>query len=146
MNRRNASRLLVAAALVFPSLVHAAEPVVEVYKTATCGCCTAWIKHLESNGFSVRAHNVEDPGLIRAKGGIPAKYGSCHTAKIGKYTVEGHVPAADIKRLLASKADAAGLSVPGMPMGSPGMEGPHRDEYEVLLIKDGKATVYSRQR
>lgn len=146
MNRRTASRLLIAAALALPPVASAAAPVIEVYKTATCGCCTAWIKHLESNGFSVRAHNVDDPGVERAKGGIPEKYGSCHTARVGKYTVEGHVPAADIKRLLASKENAAGLSVPGMPMGSPGMEGPQRDAYDVLLIKDGKATVYSRQR
>lgn len=141
---RTTRSVLIAAALAFPVAACHAQPVVDVYKTASCGCCKAWIKHLESNGFTVRAHDVDDTSPMRAKFGIPEQYGSCHTAKVGKYAIEGHVPASDIKRLLGSKEKATGLSVPGMPMGSPGMEGPHKDAYEVMLIKGGKATVYSR--
>lgn len=127
-----------------PALASAAAPVIEVFKTATCGCCEAWAKHLTANGFSVKATNVADPGDYRKKFGIASELGSCHTARVGDYAIEGHVPASDIKRLLASRAKARGLAVPGMPMGSPGMEaGGHRDAYDVLLVKpDGRTSVY----
>ena len=139
------SALLAAALIGLPALATAAKPVVEVYKTASCGCCKGWVKHLEQNGFAVKAHDVADPGDYREKFGIPQELGSCHSAKIGGYALEGHVPAAEIKRLLASKPKAAGLAVPAMPLGSPGMEGPRSDPYDVLLVgKDGKATVFKR--
>lgn len=137
-------RLFVAAAaLVVPALASAALPVIEVFKSATCGCCEEWVKHLKANGMSVKVSDVANPGDYRQKFGIAQDLGSCHTAKIGKYAIEGHVPASDIKRLLASGVKARGLAVPGMPAGSPGMETGRTDPYDVLLIKpDGRTAVY----
>jgi len=147
MTRQVLSRFALASLLALPFAASAANPVIEVYKTATCGCCKQWIKHLEANGFTVKAQDVANTGDYRAKFGIPADYGSCHTARVGGYAVEGHVPASDIKRLLAEKPQARGLAVPGMPMGSPGMEGPRSDPYDVLLVKEGgKAEVYRQVR
>lgn len=132
-----------AALASFPLAAAAAPPVIEVYKTAYCGCCKEWIKHLEANGFTVKAKDVDNPSDYREKFGIPAQYGSCHSGRVNGYGLEGHVPAAEIKRMLAEKPKARGLAVPAMPLGSPGMEGPRSDPYDVLLIKDGgKATVY----
>ena len=132
-----------AAALVVPALASAALPVIEVFKSATCGCCEEWVKHLKANGMSVKVSDVANPGDYRQKFGIAEDLGSCHTAKIGKYAIEGHVPASDIKRLLASGVKARGLAVPGMPAGSPGMETGRTDPYDVLLIKpDGSTAVY----
>lgn len=124
--------------------VLAATPVIDVYKSATCGCCEAWVKHLRDGGFTVRAHDVPEPGAYRAKFGVPDALGSCHTGIVDGYALEGHVPVTDIKRLLAEKPKARGLAVPGMPLGSPGMEVPGRsDAYDVLLIgTDGGHTVY----
>lgn len=122
-----------------------ALPVVEVYKSAQCGCCKAWAEHLQKNGFTVILHDVGDVPAARKKLGMPSQYGSCHTAKAGQYLVEGHVPAADIKRLFKERPKAIGLAVPSMPPGSPGMESEHPVPYETLLIgKDGKASVYAR--
>jgi hypothetical protein len=123
----------------------AQQTVVEVYKSPSCGCCSEWIKHLQQNGFSVKVHEVRDASAFRAKFGVPDELGSCHTALIGGYVIEGHVPAREIKRLLGEKPKAKGLAVPGMPRGSPGMEGPIRDRYEVLLFQaDGKYAVYQK--
>ena len=117
---------------------------VTVYKTPTCGCCSKWVKHLESNGFVVEAKNLSNLDLVKKKFGVEAQFQSCHTAKIGNYVVEGHVPAADIKLMLAEKPDIHGLAVPGMPMGSPGMEGPRKDTYHVLAINSGaNPTIYN---
>lgn len=114
---------------------------VDVWKTPQCGCCKAWVKHLEDHGFRVVSHDVPDTAPKRAELGMPAKLGSCHTARIGNYTIEGHVPAADIKRLLAENRHAIGLAVPGMPIGSPGMEqGSQRDKFDVLLVLHGGQT------
>ncbi|MDP2693484.1 MAG: DUF411 domain-containing protein [Gallionella sp.] len=122
-----------------------ALPVVEVYKSAQCGCCKAWAEHLQKNGFTVILHDVGDVPAARKKLGMPSQYGSCHTAKAGQYLVEGHVPAADIKRLFKERPKAIGLAVPSMPPGSPGMESDHPVPYETLLIgKDGKASVYAQ--
>ncbi|MEH6434257.1 DUF411 domain-containing protein [Massilia sp. DD77] len=134
-----------ASAVLFglPLAAAAAQPVVEVFKTATCGCCKEWVKHLEANGFTVKAQDVENPSDYRAKFGIPEQYGSCHSGRVNGYALEGHVPAAEIKRMLAEKPKAVGLAVPAMPLGSPGMEGPRSDPYDVFLIKNGgKAAVY----
>lgn len=121
----------------------AAAPVVDVYKTAGCGCCEGWIEHLKTNGFAVKAQDVGDPGAYRQKFGIPNDLGSCHTGFVQGYAVEGHVPAADIKRMLAEKPKARGLAVPSMPLGSPGMEGTRKDPYDVFLVKaDGSSSVY----
>lgn len=142
MFHRKLISTIAAAMLGLPLAAHAAQPVIEVYKSASCGCCGEWVKHLEENGFKVKAHNVDNPSDYRQKFGIPAELGSCHSAKVAGYALEGHVPASDIKRLLASRPKATGLAVPAMPMGSPGMEGPRKDAYDVLLVKDGKSTVY----
>jgi hypothetical protein len=136
-----------AAAAALPGLASAAplaRPRIEVWKSPTCGCCKAWIDHLKANGFDVVAHDVDGPADMRRRLGMPDSYGSCHTARVGDYLVEGHVPAADIHRLLAAAPRAVGLAVPGMPVGSPGMEmGDRRDPYDVLLVQpDGGAKVW----
>ncbi len=143
MFKRLAARTAFAAALSIPLLAAAAAPVIEVFKSEYCGCCAAWVEHLKANGFTARVANVPNPSDYRERGGIPDKLGSCHTATIGGYTIEGHVPAAEIKRLLAEKPKARGLAVPAMPLGSPGMEGPRKDPCDVLLVHaDGKTTVF----
>jgi hypothetical protein len=137
-------RNFAAAALIgLPMLANAATHAVEVYKSATCGCCEAWVKHLRTNGLKVNAHNVASPSDMREKMGMPDRLGSCHTAVVDGYAIEGHVPAAEIKRLLAEKSKAKGLAVPAMPPGSLGMEGPMHVPYDVLLVRaDGSTTVY----
>lgn len=116
-----------------------------VYKSETCGCCNDWIDHLEDNNFTVQAYNRDDMNLIKLQlGGVPDKLQSCHTAKIGDYIVEGHVHAEQIARMLKDKPDIKGLSVPGMPMGSPGMEGYRNDPYDVLAFNDdGSFAIYA---
>lgn len=120
--------------------------IVEVWKGPTCGCCVDWIKHLEANGFQVKAYDTGNSDA-RARLGIPVALGSCHTALVDGYVIEGHVPARDVKRLLRERPKAVGLAVPGMPIGSPGMDGPsyggQRDPYDVLLVLgDGRSSVY----
>jgi len=123
-----------------------ARPLVEVWKDPECGCCKDWVKHLEDSGFDVRVHDSGNTAA-RARLGIPAKLGSCHTGQVGGYALEGHVPARDIQRLLAERPKAIGLAVPGMPVGSPGMDGPiygkRKDAYDVLLVKaDGSTSIF----
>ena len=123
------------------------KPLVEVWKDPNCGCCKDWMTHLESEGFTVKAYDKGNTAA-RAAFGMPQALGSCHTAKVQGYVIEGHVPAVDIKRLLGDKPQALGLAVPGMPIGSPGMDGPvyggRRDAYQVLLVrKDGSSQVFS---
>lgn len=143
MNRSIFSKAILAGALALPMLASGAEPVIEVYKSESCGCCTGWVDHLKANGFDVKVTNVESPSDYRQKFGIPQELGSCHSAKVQGYAIEGHVPAADIKRLLKEKPKAVGLAVPAMPMGSPGMEGPRKDPYDVLLVqKNGSTATY----
>lgn len=128
----------------------AAKPTVSVFKSPTCGCCSMWVEHLKSQGFEVQAQNVSDAQLnaVAAQGGVTDDLRSCHTAKVGGYTVEGHVPAADIHRMLKEKPAIAGIAVPGMPMGSPGMEqGGRKDPFDtVAFTKDGKKTVFEKHR
>jgi len=138
--------ILVLTVIFIPNKTKADNklPTVTVYKSPTCGCCSKWVKHLESNGFVVEAKNTSKLDSIKRELGIEPQFQSCHTAKIGNYVVEGHVPAADIKKMLTEKPDIDGLSVPGMPMGSPGMEGSRKDNYNVLAIKkDSSPTVYN---
>lgn len=137
MKRRSFLGALLAAAL--PSIAGAAAaPTITVYKTPTCGCCHDWVAHLQKNGFEVVAHDVPDTSPYRRKFGVPDELASCHTGVIGGYALEGHVPADDIKRLLAAKPKARGLSVPGMVVGSPGMEtdGTRRNAFDVVLFGD----------
>jgi hypothetical protein len=121
---------------------------IEVWKSDTCSCCKNWVKHLEANGFAVKV-NAADPSVldhIKRASGIGEKIASCHTAKIDGYVIEGHVPAPDINRLVADHPDALGLTVPGMPIGAPGMEqGAESEPYDVLLVKkDGTTEIFSR--
>jgi hypothetical protein len=128
------------------------NPTIEVWKTPTCGCCKEWVSHLENAGFKTTVHNVEDTSAIRAKKGIPLALASCHTGEVAGYALEGHVPASEIKRLLSERPNAIGLAVAGMPMGSPGMEGPSganqpQPRFDVLLVsKQGVPTVYRAYR
>jgi hypothetical protein len=119
---------------------------VTVYKSATCGCCVKWADHLEENGFRVVLHDVEELGKIKRQFSIPSDMRSCHTATIGEYVIEGHVPASDIEELLGRRPPQRLLTVPGMPLGSPGMEHPNGSvPYESLLVaKDGSVTVFKR--
>ncbi len=117
---------------------------IEVWKDPNCGCCKQWVAHLQKNGFQVTTHDVADTAPFRQKLDLPAKFGACHSARVASYALEGHVPAQDIRRLLREKPAARGLAVPGMPVGSPGMEmGNARDAYDVLLVlSDGNSRVY----
>jgi len=138
--------LFVTAALLFAASVSFASdlPQIEVWKDPNCGCCSKWIAHLRESGFRVNAHDTASVNTARAKLGMPHRYGACHTARVGQYVVEGHVPASDIKRLLKQQPEAIGLAVPGMPMGSPGMEGPYSEPYQTLLVdQSGNASVFS---
>jgi hypothetical protein len=136
MKRRTLLQAILAGATGVYLAASAAAPVIEVYKNPDCGCCTGWVEHLRENGFTVNTHPVEDTSGYREKSGMPEALGSCHSAKVEGYALEGHVPAAEIKRLLAEKPKAVGLAVPSMPMGSPGMEGPRKDSFDVLLVQD----------
>ena len=119
-------------------------PAVAVFKTATCGCCAKWVEHLRSNGFAPTATNVDDIDAVKSKHNVPKPLHSCHTAVVGGYVIEGHVPAADIKRLLKERPAIVGLAVPGMPAGSPGMEGPPPQKYDVVSFdKQGTTRVYA---
>lgn len=123
-----------------------ADADIVVYKSPTCGCCSKWVKHLEANGFSVAAYNRRDMPQIKQSMGVPLKAQSCHTTKIGDYVIEGHVPADVIARLVKEKPDIKGLAVAGMPMGSPGMEGPRKDPYDIVALgRDGTFTVYEKR-
>lgn len=122
-----------------PPADNAGANTIEVHHSPTCGCCKKWISHLESNGFIVIDHPAEDVQSVKQAVGLPPELGSCHTARIGGYVVEGHVPADDIRRLLRERPAIAGIAVPGMPVGSPGMEvGSRRDAFYVIAYdRDG---------
>lgn len=141
-------RLLCALAVAPLAALAADSPVrVTVWKDPACGCCRHWIAHLEDHGFSVSAHDTGN-AVRRAELGLSSRYGSCHTALVDGYVIEGHVPAPDIRRLLDERPDALGLAVPGMPIGSPGMDAPayrgRRDAHDVLLVdRSGGHRVFS---
>lgn len=153
MNIQNPSRrrfivatLALAATAAWPARA-AAGPRVAVWKSPSCGCCKDWIALLQREGFAVQTFE-QGNNAMRAQLGLALRHGSCHTARIGGYLVEGHVPVREIRRLLAEKPDAIGIAVPGMPVGSPGMDGPEyggrRDPYDVLLVhRDGSSRVYA---
>jgi hypothetical protein len=148
VNRRSFLVMLTAAAAARPILAAtgtATLPPVEVFKSPYCGCCGAWVEHMKAAGFSVKVTEVQDTNASRRRVGLPNQYASCHTAVVAGYVLEGHVPAQDVKRLLAQKPAAIGLAVPGMPQGSPGMEaGGKKDAYKVLLVdKAGRSSVYA---
>lgn len=125
-------------------LAHAAERV-EVFKSPYCGCCEKWVEHMRKAGFDVVTKDVNDVPATRKAAGMPERFGSCHTAKVGGYVVEGHVPAADVQRLLKEKPIAVGLAAPGMPQGSPGMETNNPQPYDTLLVQaDGASQVFAK--
>jgi hypothetical protein len=129
-----------------PSDAQTALPPVKVTKNPSCGCCKIWVERLRDAGFKVEVNDVDDLNSVKQRVGLPYGMGSCHTAEVDGYFVEGHVPVEDIKRLLRERPQALGLVVPGMPAGSPGMEVPSGQvqPYDVLLVgRDGSATVYS---
>ncbi len=137
---------LIRIVLLVALQASAAAPLrVVVYKTPTCGCCGKWVEHLRANGFTPVVQDVPATAPYQRQYGVPDRLLSCHTAVVGGYTVEGHVPAADIQRVLKERPRARGLAVPGMPLGSPGMEAPRRDPYSVLLFtSDGRISEYQK--
>ena len=151
---KSTSGVAIAAAFLFMLVMLASgtaigadpQPTIQVYKTPTCGCCTKWIDSLRAAGFKVEATDMPDLTTLKAMNGIPTNLSSCHTAIVSGYVVEGHVPAADLKRLLKEKPAVAGLSVPGMPLGSPGMEHPdptRHEAYDVLAFGPDGVSVFA---
>lgn len=140
----------IRAAVLFVLLTPAAWaagalPAVKVYKSPTCGCCGKWVEHMKANGFKVVTHEMNDVTPHKQRLGVPVGMGSCHTAEVGGYLVEGHVPAADVKRLLAEKPKAKGLVSPGMPQSAPGMDMPGKQPYEIFLVRqDGSTSSFAR--
>ncbi len=132
----------------FPTSVLASYDALIVNRTETCGCCGAWVESINSAGLRTEVNFVDEQtlGLIKSQLGIPLELSSCHTATIGSYFIEGHVPAEDVARLLKEKPTALGLSVPGMPIGSPGMEmGNNKEPFDTLLVfKNGKIQIFNR--
>jgi hypothetical protein len=137
-----ATLALTTAAARNPAAIDAKKPTITVYKDPSCGCCKSWIEHLIKHGYQVDAKDSPDMAEVKRTLGIPDAIKACHTGVVNGYLIEGHVPAADIDRLLATKPKIAGLAVPGMPMGSPGMEGGRAQHYQVLSFdKTGKTKV-----
>jgi len=139
----------VVATLLIGSLAQASwaapeTPVIDASKSPTCGCCNKWIDHLKANGFGVRSYDTDNVAQHKARLGVPPGYGSCHTAEVDGYVIEGHVPAREIKRLLKERPRARGLVVPAMPVGSPGMEADGcKDPYKVFLVnRNGSTRTY----
>lgn len=144
MKHTTLAAILAGLAISLNTVAEAALPTVDVFKSPYCGCCGKWAEHLKQNGFAVKTHDVADVAASRKLLGMPENLGACHTAKVGGYVVEGHVPARDIKRLLAEKPKALGLAVPSMPPGSPGMESPHPMPYNTLLVQsDGTPRIFA---
>ena len=138
---------LVLGLIVAPAVTFAATAVtnaIEVYHDPTCGCCVNWIQYLQAQGYVVTSHEDQAMAVVKARLGVPAGAASCHTALIGGFVIEGHVPVEDIRRLLAEHPDARGLAAPGMPMGSPGMEMGAPERYDVMLIgRDRSSRVFA---
>jgi hypothetical protein len=153
MSRLTSVLLGTAAAAALGTAVLAQGPAqakaeeVTVYKSPTCGCCGKWIDHMKAAGFAIKVVDMDDITEIKQASGVPMKLRTCHTAGVGNYVIEGHVPADLVKKMLAEKPAAAGIAVAGMPVGSPGMEvGTQKDPYEVVLFeKSGKTTVYAKR-
>jgi hypothetical protein len=150
--RRYAAAAAIGVALAFATVTSSAQkpkPIpMSVYKAASCGCCAKWVDYMRTNGFDVKVQDVENIGALKTKLGVRPEFSSCHTAQVGDYIVEGHVPAEVVHRLLKERPKIAGISVPNMPAGSPGMETPdgRKDRYDILAFtSDGKTTVYDKR-
>ena len=145
----SAAAMLIAGAIGVSAQQSSAttKPTAVVYKTSSCGCCKMWVEHLKANGFTVEAKDVssDEVRAVSKAAGLKDDDTSCHTAKIGGYIVEGHVPASDIQRMLKEKPAIAGIAAPGMPQGSPGMEQGSKEPFDVVAFtKDGKTKLYSK--
>lgn len=150
--RRSLALVALAAGLIWVGNVwlaaQSARPQMTVYKSPTCGCCSKWVEHMQANGFDVKAVNVDDIDKVKRDHGVPASAASCHTGIVNGYVVEGHVPADAVLKVLKDKPAIAGIAVPGMPMGSPGMEMPggQKDAYSIVSFdKTGKTSVYQKR-
>ena len=121
-----------------------AAPLVNVYKNVACGCCGGWVEHMRRSGFEVRVHDVPDVSPYKSRLGVPDELASCHSAEIGGYAIEGHVPAADVRRLLAERPSGKGLALPGMVPGSPGMDGPRTPYATLLFSANGRTRIFER--
>jgi len=140
--RRAVLVLVMSLGALWISAVQAAE--VMVFKSPTCGCCNGWIKHMEANGFKVKAQNVSDLDAIKRRYGVTPNLASCHTAIIDGYVVEGHVPASDVKRLLRERPKVKGIAAPGMPQSAPGMDAPYKQPYQTLTFDEaGRVQVFA---
>lgn len=141
-----ASALLGLSTLGGISTAVAADDEVVMYKDPNCGCCGKWAEHMRTHGFKVKEVATTQMGQVKGEAGVPQALGSCHTAKVGGYVVEGHVPAPDVRRMLTERPAIRGLSAPGMPLGSPGMEGPYPAErYDVVSFDaQGRRAVFSK--
>jgi hypothetical protein len=149
MMTRRQMLLMMSMGAAASSALRAQQPLkIDVYKDPTCGCCANWVGHLRKNGFAVHSEDVADINSVKAKYNVPAALRSCHTAVVNGYVIEGHVPAADVKRLLTTRpTDVVGLAVPGMPVGSPGMEGSNPQAYQVLAFdKGGRSRIFASYR
>jgi hypothetical protein len=148
LTTRVAAALLLAAGVSIGATQTPAKPTfpITVYKSATCGCCAKWNDHLRASGFTVTNHDLPDVTAVKEQHGVPSALRSCHTALVGGYIVEGHVPSDLIKKMLRERPNVEGIAVPGMPMGSPGMEGSRNDPYDVLTFdRQGRTTVFARR-
>ena len=135
-----------ASAPLVPASAPSATLVMKVYKDPNCGCCKSWIEHLEKNGFKVEVMDMPDLSAVKTRYGVKQELQACHTGVVGNYTVEGHVPADLILKMINEKPAIAGLAVPGMPMGSPGMEGAIKEKYDILTFdRAGRTTVYAQR-
>jgi len=142
MTRR---RMLIAGAaslLQIGAVSAATEALITVHKDPTCGCCSGWVQHLQNAGFVTKVLDTGDIDAVKKRLGVPDDLAACHTAEVAGYIIEGHVPAAALKRFLAEKPNATGLAVPGMPVGSPGMEGGRPEKYDVVLFTPNSRRTY----
>ena len=148
MRKRVLAAGLLGALVSVGGIVFAQKPAptVQVYKSPTCGCCANWVKHLQQHGFTTRVTETDDVASIKTQRGVPARVQSCHTAVVDGYVIEGHVPAADVQRLLKERPAVVGIAVPGMPIGSPGMEVPGQkpQAYDVVAFdKQGQVRIFA---
>jgi hypothetical protein len=140
--------LILSSALVGQQQAKPKPIPMSVYKSPSCGCCSQWVDYMRKNGFEAKVQNVDNIGALKLKLGVREEFSSCHTTEVGGYIVEGHVPVESVQRLLKERPKIAGIAVPGMPMGSPGMEVPSgkKDPYNVVAYtSDGKTTVFDRR-
>ena len=144
LTRRSALFVAVASLLQTSTLFAGEKQVITVHKDPTCGCCSGWVQHLQKAGFDTKVVDTADLDAVKRKLGVPDDLAACHTAEVSGYVAEGHVPAAALKRFLAEKPNATGLAVPGMPIGSPGMEGGRPEKYDVVLFGPEGRRTYMR--